>query len=494
MQGQDLLHLQIQALHVLHQVHAQLVRPCRCRAVRRAGGVSIGLNQNFFARQVDHHEAPRMQVALDVVNLHHALAVGKDTFAAHAANYGPLARALERVRVDAVRVRQHLFKIRTRQLAGDQGCALGGCGAQATRMVEVVVRIDDQGDRLAAGQLFDFGQHGCGAPVGQRALDHHQVVFHLDGHAVVGATGHKPYTFGHLVGAYPLGGGAYQRRGLDAGRHIGFDVVHGQIQHRKPPQVLADASGKLYASKVLVVGKAYDGGGVTQHGIGLHRVNPLYQPRRVDQCGGAEATGYRERNRSQGAAVFHALGYGGLVRQCRLDDAMRCGPQIVGPAVYRPGRRYRRGPGHVPGIAAAHQAGGALFACAHERYRTAAGRLGAAARGVFAKCQVVIVGHAGKAGIGNPGPGHAGLERLAKAGAAAAAAKRNAAQRGATHGYIGTLQHGVGALGRHTGARHQAEKHECQRDAARVIILLNKLHGRLRVDSVALGMDKRKVC
>jgi len=48
-------------------------------------------------------------------------------------------------------------------------------------VVEVVVRIDEILDRLVGEELVDFGDHGIGALIVQRTLDHRDVVLELDG-------------------------------------------------------------------------------------------------------------------------------------------------------------------------------------------------------------------------------------------------------------------------------------------------------------------------
>ena len=55
-------------------------------------------------------------------------------------------------------------------------------------MVKVVMRIDNEADRLVARHFFSLLQGRYGAAVVERAFHHHEVVFHFNGYAVVRAT------------------------------------------------------------------------------------------------------------------------------------------------------------------------------------------------------------------------------------------------------------------------------------------------------------------
>ena len=240
-----------------------------------------------------------MQAAFDVIDIHHALAIGEAAFAVDACDAGPFAGLLQRIRADAVGVGKGLLEIRAGHLAGNQRCAFGHGSAQAARMVKVVVRVDHHGDRLAVGQLAGFSQHRCGTSVVQRALDQHHMVFHLYRHAVVRTTGDKPDAFGHFVGRHTLRGRGNQGRDFYARWRIGFDFIDREVQHREAAHALADTHRELDAGKVLIVRKRDGGRRITHDRVRLHRLDLLHQAGGIDQGSGAKAARHGERHGAQ---------------------------------------------------------------------------------------------------------------------------------------------------------------------------------------------------
>ena len=272
---------------------------------------------------------------------------------------------------------------------------------------------------------------------------------------------------------------AHGGRRLYAGRGIRLDVAHGQVQYRVTAQVLADAHRELDAAEIPVVRKGDQRWGVAHDRVGLHRLDLLHQPGRVDKGGGAKTPGYGERYRRQRASAFGSRAGGGAVGKCRLDDAMRRGPQVVDAAVHGDRRSAGIGTGKIPGDIAAQQPAGTLLTGAHEWHGTSARGFGAAACGIFAEGRVVVVGHARKARIGDLRPRHAWLESLSERGSGAASRKRNAVQGGAAHRKIGTPQYRVGAFRRYAGTRHQAGQGEQGHGPSRANTKLNRLHSKL---------------
>ena len=132
----------------------------RRRCTGRARCVRVGLDQQFFNRQVDHQKALGMQAAFDEIHLHHALAVGENAFAIHTRYRSPPARFLKRIGADAVGVGHDALVVRPCLAAGNDLGPFSCCGAQATRMVKVMVRTDNVADALAGCQFFHFSNHG----------------------------------------------------------------------------------------------------------------------------------------------------------------------------------------------------------------------------------------------------------------------------------------------------------------------------------------------
>ena len=66
----------------------------------------------------------------------------------------------------------------------------------------MVVRVDDRAHRLAGCNSGHFCQHRIGTSIVERAFDQHDVVGHLDGHAVVRTAAQEPDTLGDFAGKW----------------------------------------------------------------------------------------------------------------------------------------------------------------------------------------------------------------------------------------------------------------------------------------------------
>jgi hypothetical protein len=383
---------------------------------------------------------------------------------------GFLARSGELVRMDAVRVGKHPLEIRFGISVHDQGSPGCNGGAQPSRVVEVVVRVDDVPHGLARHQLVRGFQHRFGAPVVERTLDEDDVVLHLDRDTVVRAAGEEPDAFRGLFGGHPLGSLEHGFRHGHVGGRVDLYFGNSDVEHRKAPCALLDPARKLDAAVILIIGVGGDDCRVAEDRIGDAGIDALHEIVVVDQHGGGKTPGFGEGNRGDFLAAFASPRDGGPVPQRGKNDSVRRGPQVVDARVDSDAGRCGRGACHVPRIGPVHIRGHLLFA--GSRHRAAAGGLGAAAREVFAQGSVRVVGHSRETGIVELRPRPAGLEGLAERRAGPAARKANRLQVRGAHGSGCAPQQGFGVLGCVEGSWHEGNggAGECDPDPQGIAI------------------------
>src|SRR2546425_198478 len=277
-QRKHLLDVELLRLEVLDQVDAVRVRVRRTRRrrVRRQRRVGVGLDEDLLLGQIDHDQSVVVEVARDVTDLHRARAIGQHSPIAHALDLRGAPGLGQVIRPNGCAVRDRALEERPVDLVGDDGDALAGGGADAARMIEVVVGVDEVTDRLAGHEALHLGQHGQGTLLVDRALDEDQVIFHLDERAVVRASGQEPHAVGDHLRCDP---GVGLRRGpdvvgdLDVHRGVGPHVGDGQVENWKPARGLQDLRGELHAAEVPVVQVTHLDGHLSQHGMGHHRLD-----------------------------------------------------------------------------------------------------------------------------------------------------------------------------------------------------------------------------
>src|ERR1700732_1657384 len=135
------------------------------------------------------------------------------------------------------------------------GGPLREVGAEPSRVIEMVVCVDNVSNRFVGNKPVHFLNHRERACLIERGLDHRDEIAELDGHAVVGPPCKQPYTVGDLLSLHSNGwcsclshyvrdrkhGDAHVR--LHAGHLDLIDIV-GWVQHRVS-QVYMDQPWKL---------------------------------------------------------------------------------------------------------------------------------------------------------------------------------------------------------------------------------------------------------
>src|SRR5256712_5353347 len=226
-------------------------------------------------------------------------------------------------------------------------------------------------DPLAWNELLDFGQHGHGAIVVERALHEDYVILHLDQQAVMGARGDVPAAVGRHLARHPgVRRGRLTNRVGHGNVHgdVGLDVADRQVEGRIRADRLPDLRRELHSGEVLVVRIADLDRHVAEHGVRGHGDDLLHQVLGIDRRLYLEAPGSGERDRP-------TLD-GRVVRHRGLDDPVWRGPQLELPIDQCDRRRVGRFAHHVPGKVAARDEDLALL--------TRDGLSTAAARWVFA--------------------------------------------------------------------------------------------------------------
>ena len=123
----------------------------------------------------------------------------------------------------------------------DHGGADVDVGAQPAGVIEVLVRIDDEADRLVGNPANDLFDHREASRFAERRVEDGDEAGELDGDAVVGAAAQQVDAVGELLGldahreAWP---GAPRRDAIGSGTHIGSNVLQ-----RPAECVVAGADG-----------------------------------------------------------------------------------------------------------------------------------------------------------------------------------------------------------------------------------------------------------
>jgi hypothetical protein len=112
-----------------------------------------------------------MRAAGEVVDLHRPGAVGERAPVAHPFHEGLPSRLGLAIRGHRRRRGQSLLEESARGFVRDHGDPVGGHGAEATRVIEVMVTVDHVADGLPRHQLARLGEHRHRALFIERALD-----------------------------------------------------------------------------------------------------------------------------------------------------------------------------------------------------------------------------------------------------------------------------------------------------------------------------------
>ena len=299
-----------------------------------------------------------VHIALDMIQLHRACAIGQDPFVSDALDGSLFARLGQLVRLHRAWGRQALLEKRFADVMRDNGGALGHERAQAASVVKVVMRVDHVFDRLVRDDLLHLGDHRHGAFVVLRPFDDHQMILHFYQHAVMRPACQVPDAIRHLLGLHLHGRLADIVRHLDVGRRMGFDLADGQIEGREASLFLRDLGGKLHPAKILVLGVGRLRQHIAKDGIGVPGFHLLDQVALVDLRVDLQLAGHHKGDGGQLLATFRARLHGGLVCQGRFDHAVRGNPELMLAVIDgRQGRGDGILPDLVPGMGATHSPG-----------------------------------------------------------------------------------------------------------------------------------------
>ena len=84
---------------------------------------------------------------------------------------------------------EHFLIVRLVPHMGDDRRAFMDVGPDTAQVIPVMMRVDDEADRLLGNEPVHLANHGQRSRLVERRLDHHDVVAELDGEAVVAAAG-----------------------------------------------------------------------------------------------------------------------------------------------------------------------------------------------------------------------------------------------------------------------------------------------------------------
>ena len=201
-----------------------------------------------------------MAEVLEAIQLDGVDAVGEHLLVAHRLDDGLLSVLLRRIGGERVRQAERLLEIRLVDLMGEDRRAFGDRRAQAARMIDVAVRVDDVRDRLVGDQLLRFRQHREAARLALAQLDHRDVILEVDRESAV-AAGDEIHAVAELFGRRGArrcrgrrAGAAASLRRLNRDGRVRLHVGQREIEDRIAALFLHDVHRELRAADVLVVG------------------------------------------------------------------------------------------------------------------------------------------------------------------------------------------------------------------------------------------------
>jgi hypothetical protein len=139
-----------------------------------------------------------MHVAGVVVDVDFTRPVAEDPRSRDAFEDGGTSRLREPIGIDRARIAPRVLEKRDVALMRDDRRPFGGIRAHASRMVEVMMRVDQVLDRFARNCPLHRIDHADRSRFGFRRVDDDDVVFHLNGDTLRGALDH-PDAVGDLL-------------------------------------------------------------------------------------------------------------------------------------------------------------------------------------------------------------------------------------------------------------------------------------------------------
>src|SRR6266850_5694982 len=170
-------------LHARDQRGQGWVQLVRQRA--GAGAPDVGHEAEPGVGDVADQQALRVRVGVEHVQLDLALPVAQHMLAHHLDDRGPGEVARAQHRVPREGRGEHAPEMRGGALAGDDGGPGVGVGPEAARVVHVVVREHEVLHRLAHVLAARGADRPRRLPVGDRGVEHDDVVLHLHDQAIV---------------------------------------------------------------------------------------------------------------------------------------------------------------------------------------------------------------------------------------------------------------------------------------------------------------------
>ena len=180
MNGNDALHIELQALNVVEK--AQVVRARRIRRGRRRCRriVAIGLEQHLLLREIRDEHSVVVKEIPQVVELDDARAVGQHFLVANRLDLWLLPGELRCVRIQRVRRAQNFFEIGLVHPVREDGRPFGDERAEAAGVIDMAMGVDHVPDGFVWNQAPGLGDHGqCARPILPR-LDERDVVLEID--------------------------------------------------------------------------------------------------------------------------------------------------------------------------------------------------------------------------------------------------------------------------------------------------------------------------
>ena len=147
--GNDSLHIELQALNVVEETQGERARRTQRRRRGRLRIVAIGLEQHLFLREIGDDHSVVVSKIPQVVELDDVRAVSQHFLVADRLDHWLLPGLLCFVRIQCVRQAHDFFEIGLVYLMGEDGQTVGDESTQAAGMIDVAMGVDQVPDRSA---------------------------------------------------------------------------------------------------------------------------------------------------------------------------------------------------------------------------------------------------------------------------------------------------------------------------------------------------------
>ena len=191
MKRHDPVHAEATSFDILEQV-------CGIRLHGRTGVVGVGFHEDSLLGEIRHQQRVAVRVAGDVVHVDRHRRILEFQRFVYRLQLEGLAILRQGVRCHRVRPRRGALEERRVDLLRNHRQPFRHRRANAARVIEMMMAVDDVGERLVRPQFARLGDDRQRPSLVLRRFDEHQVIAEFNQHAVVRLTRQEPDALRHF--------------------------------------------------------------------------------------------------------------------------------------------------------------------------------------------------------------------------------------------------------------------------------------------------------